>query len=618
MASSQEARVIGTESARTTYNSDGLTDSYIPREPARPEASHSSLPPKKETSGRRESPIVPRASLDKLSRSNTSNSSSSRSSHDDDRLALDSEKRREPLTPARTQQSNKSTRSRRSSFPFGFVAGLGEEAFSHEEAVEFQRIRTIRSAERGEKIDENLVEWNGSDDPGNPMNWPTWKKWMITIVLALMTFVITFASSVFSTATMVTAKKFGVSTEVMVLGTSLFVLGFAFGPVIWGPLSELYGRKIPLFVGFFIFVIFQIPVAVATNVQTIMVCRFFGGFFGSAPLGIVGGTLADFWGPVDRGIAASIFAGSVFIGPVAGPIAGGFITMSHLGWRWTEYLTAILGFSFWVFGFALVPESYAPVLLQQRARRIRFATKNWAVHAKADEAELDISSLMHKYLLRPFAMLVFEPILLLITLYMALIYGILYLFFLAYPIAFQESRGWNGGVGALPFLGITVGVIAGCLIIAHTTKTRFARKLQETGRVVPEERLIPMIIGGFLMPAGMFWFAWTSSPHISWVPQVLAGIPIGAGILMIFLQGLNYIIDVYLMHANSAIAGNTFVRSFVAAGFPLFATAMYHTLGVDWATSLLGFLTAALFPVPILFYIFGERIRKLSKYSPTA
>lgn len=87
---------------------------------------------------------------------------------------------------------------------------------------------------------------------------------------------------------------------------------------------------------------------------------------------------------------------------------------------------------------------------------------------------------------------------------------------------------------------------------------------------------------------------------------------------MIFLQGLNYIIDVYLMHANSAIAANTFLRSFAGAGFPLFATAMFHTLGVDWATSLLGFLTVAMFPVPILFYIYGEKIRAMSHYSPTA
>lgn len=466
--------------------------------------------------------------------------------------------------------------------------------------------------------DPNLVEWDGPDDPENPQNWSRGYKWFVTIIMGMVTFVITFASSVFSTATEVTAKEFGVSTEVMVLGTSLFVLGFAIGPIIWGPLSELYGRKYPLFFGFFVFAIFQIPVAVAQNIQTIMVCRFFGGVFGSAPLGIVGGALTDFWGPVDRGVALTTFAGATFIGPVAGPIVGGFIVQSHLGWRWTEYITAIMGFFFGAVGFFSVPETFAPVLLSRRAAKIRFATKNWAIHAKRDEQQVDLKNIVESYLLRPFTMLLKEPILDLVTLYMAVIYGILYLFFEAYPIAFQEQRGWNPGVGALPFLSITIGVILGGSIIVFTTKTRFTKKFHENnGVVVPEERLIPMIIGGFLFPAGMFWFAWTSSPNITWVPQVLSGIFIGAGVLMIFLQGLSYIIDCYTMYANSAIAANTFLRSGFGAGFPLFAQAMFHTLGVNWATSLLGFITVALFPVPILFFFYGHKIRKMSKYAPT-
>ena len=81
--------------------------------------------------------------------------------------------------------------------------------------------------------------------------------------------------------------------------------------------------------------IFQIPVGAAQNLETILICRFFGGAFGSAPLAIVGGTLADFWDPVDRGVAVAIFAAATFIGPAAGPIAGGFIIQSYLRWRWT-------------------------------------------------------------------------------------------------------------------------------------------------------------------------------------------------------------------------------------------------------------------------------------------
>jgi len=388
--------------------------------------------------------------------------------------------------------------------------------------------------------------------------------------------------------------------------------------LIWGPGSELFGRKLPLFIGYFIFAIFNIPVAVARNLQTIMLMRFFGGVFGCAPLSIVGGALADFWEPVDRGVAVCIFAGATFIGPIAGPIIGGFITQSYLGWRWTAWITLIMASFFGGTAFLIVPETSHPKLLQQRARKIRFETKNWAIHSKADEIQIDIRSIITVYFFRPFIMLVREPILVLVTLYMALVYGIVYLFFEAYPISFQEQRGWNQGVGALPFLGILIGVVLGVLLIIIITKIRFARKLKKHGKVIPEERLPPMILGSFILPMGLFWFAWTSSPHITWVPQVIAGIPIGMGILMIFLQGLNYLIDVYMWHANSAIAANTLVRSFAGGGFPLFATAMYHKLGVNWATTLLGFLCVALVPVPILFFVYGSKIRKMSKFSPSA
>jgi hypothetical protein len=88
-----------------------------------------------------------------------------------------------------------------------------------------------------EEKDPNVVDWDGPDDPQNPMNWPPYRKWSIAVVMGLMTLVVTFASSVFSSATMVTAKQFGVSSEVMILGVALFVLGFAFGPIVWGELE---------------------------------------------------------------------------------------------------------------------------------------------------------------------------------------------------------------------------------------------------------------------------------------------------------------------------------------------------------------------------------------------
>ncbi|CAF9903599.1 MAG: hypothetical protein GOMPHAMPRED_000417 [Gomphillus americanus] len=491
-----------------------------------------------------------------------------------------------------------------------------EQTRSNEKDLEAGSTRKSDASE-DEKKDPNLVDWDGDNDKGNPMNWPFYRKALATGSLAFTTLVITFASSVFSTATEYTAEEFEVSEEVMILGTSLFVLGFAFGPIVWGPLSELYGRRLPLFLGYAVFAIFQIPVAVSTNLETIMLSRYFGGLFGSSALAVIGGALADFWDPVDRGVAICFFAGATFLGPVLGPIIGSFVSQSYLGWRWTAWLTLIMASFFGGISIFLYPESFAPIILQKRAKEQRWETRNWALHAKADENRTNFKDIVERYLARPLLMTIKEPILVLVTIYMALIYGILYLFFEAYPIAFQEVRGWSPGLGSLPFLAIIIGVVIGGSIIVYLTRTRYKRKLEESGgKPVPEERLPAMILGGMFFPIGLFWFAWTSNPAVSWVPQVLAGIPIGAGVLMIFMQGLNYLIDVYMMHANSALAANTFLRSFAGAGFPLFATPMFKNLGVNWAGTVLGCLAVACIPFPVLFYVYGHKIRSMSKYSP--
>jgi MFS transporter, DHA1 family, multidrug resistance protein len=335
-------------------------------------------------------------------------------------------------------------------------------------------------------------------------------------------------------------------------------------------MSELFGRKWPLLLAYTVFGILQIPVAVAQNVETIMLCRFFGGVFASAPLGIVGGAMADMWSAGHRAAATAGFALATFVGPAMGPIVGGFITQSYLGWRWTEHITYIMAFFFLALDVLFLPETYGPVLLKEKAKKLRHERQIWAIHARQEEKEISVRTILVIYLLRPLKMLVLEPMIFCLTLYVSFVYGILYLLFSAFPIAFQQERGWNMGVGALPFLGISLGSAIGAGIIVAFSP-RYQRKMAEAGGPVPEERLVPMMIGGVLFPIGLFWFSWTSYPTISWVPQVIATVPLGSGILLIFLQTINYLIDAYLMHANSAIAANTFMRSFFGAGFPLFA-----------------------------------------------
>ena len=211
-------------------------------------------------------------------------------------------------------------------------------------------------------------------------------------------------------------------------------------------------------------------------------------------------------------------------------------------------------------------------------------------------------------------MLALEPILSLVTIYQAFTYGILYLVFVSYPIAFREVRHWSLGISGLAYLGLLTGVFLGAaLVIAHTV-TRFAQITKANNNVViPEQRLPLMILGGCLLPAGLFVYAWTSDPDVHWAGQIIGSIPIGMGLYLVFVQCINYIVDVYYPVANSAVSANAFVRSFFGAGFPLFGPAMYHHWGVAWATSLLAFLSIAMIPIPVLFYVYGQKIRSWSR-----
>jgi len=202
------------------------------------------------------------------------------------------------------------------------------------------------------------------------------------------------------------------------------------------------------------------------------------------------------------------------------------------------------------------------------------------------------------------------------TLYSSLVYSILYLIFFAYPYSFQVVRGWSAGKSSLPFLGLFIGILSCCLYIVVDTKTRFNKALIRSKKLVlPEARLPPMIAGSIILPIGLFWFAWTSKPSIPWPAQVVSGLFTGCGIFLVFLPSQIYIVDTYLLNANSALAASSCVRALMAAGFPLFAEYMYKRLGVDWATSLLGFLCVAMVPFPVLFWLHGEKLRVKGKFA---
>lgn len=437
-------------------------------------------------------------------------------------------------------------------------------------------------------------------------------------ILGFTTMTAAFGSSIFSSATRAVGVEFGVSSDVSLLGVSFYVLGFATGPTFWAPLSELKGRRLPLVASMFGFGIFNIACAVAKDLQTVLISRFFAGFFGACPLAVVAAVFSDMFDNRTRGIAITVFSMTVFTGPLLAPFIGGFIVDSYLGWRWTSYIVSFMGFLAFGLNVLFLHETYPPTILVGKAAELRRRTLNWGIHAKQEEIEIDVKELITKNFSRPMRLLFCEPIVTLLSIYMAFIYGLLYLFLTAYPFVFQGVHGFSAGVAGLPFFGMILGqVIAGITVLMQ--QPWYQRKLAANGGVpVPEWRLPSVIAGGVAFAAGLFWFGWSGYRRdIHWIVPTLSGLLTGFGLASIFLQALNYLVDAYLMFAASAIAGNTFLRSLAGAGFPLFSRFMFEGMGIQWASTLLGCVAAALVPIPIAFYLYGHRIRARSAYAPT-
>ncbi|KAI0025101.1 major facilitator superfamily transporter [Xylariomycetidae sp. FL0641] len=466
--------------------------------------------------------------------------------------------------------------------------------------------------------EEYVVEFDGPDDPYHAQNWSLKKKLLTAAMLGYTTMTSAFTSSIFSAATKPVAAEFGVSAEVGILGVSLYVLGFATGPTLWAPLSELKGRRLPLVLSMFGFSVFTIACATAKDLQTLLICRFFSGFFGACPLAVVAAVFSDLFNNATRGVAITLFSMAVFTGPLLAPFVGGFIVESSLGWRWTMYIPSFMGWLAFALDLLFLNETYPPVILIEKAAEIRRRTKNWGVHAKQEEIEVDMKELLQKNFTRPMRLLFFEPIVTLLSIYMAFIYGLLYLFLTAYPFVFEGVHHFNAGQSGLAFFGMIIGqLLAGTTVLVM--QPAYQRKLAANNGVpIPEWRLPVIIAGGVAFTIGIFWFGWSGyRADIHWIVPAASGILTGFGLMAIFLQALNYLVDAYLMFAASAIAGNTFLRSLCGAGFPLFSTYMFNGLGIEYASTVLGCVAAVLVPIPVMFYLYGGKIRAKSKFAPT-
>lgn len=276
-------------------------------------------------------------------------------------------------------------------------------------------------------------------------------------------------------------------------------------------LGELYGRQY-LFTGTYaMLTIFNAGATGSQNIQTLIILRFLAGAFGSSPLTNAGGVIADMFPAAQRGLALTLFAAAPFLGPVLGPIVGGFVGET-IGWRWIEGIMAIFTGVLWIIGTFLIPETYAPVLLRRRAQKLSKITGQvYRSRVDAEQGKVTAAHAFKTSLSRPWILLFTEPIVLLLSIYMAIIYGTLYMLFAAYPIVYQQTRGWSQGIGGLAFIGVMIGMF-GAIAYAIWDNKRYIRAGEKdpSGFAPPEARLPVCMVGGVAIPIGLFWFAWTN------------------------------------------------------------------------------------------------------------
>ena len=469
----------------------------------------------------------------------------------------------------------------------------------------------------GTTEDPYVVEWI-PNDPRNPMLFSTSRKWLITLSVSITTLAIAFASTAYSGSVPQVIDRFNVSDEVATLGVSLFVLGFAIGPLLWAPLSEIYGRQILFMTTYAGLTAFNAGAAGAQNIQTLLILRFLAGAIGSSPLTNSGGVIADMFPASQRGLAMCVFASAPFLGPTLGPIVGGFAG-EFIGWRWVEGITAIFTGTLWVGGMMVVPETYAPVLLECRAAKLSTMTgKVYVSKMEHDKGKQRLVAVYKSALSRPWVLLIREPIVLLLSIYTALVYGTLYMTFGAFPIVYQQDRHWSQGIGGLAFIGVAVGMVLGIMLTVYDNQRYNRAAAKHGGAAPPEERLPPTMVGAVVLPVGLFIFAWTNYPSIHWIVSLIFSGALGFGNVMLFLSVSNYLIDTYTIYAASVLAANAVLRSLFGAAFPLFTTYMFQNLGIHWASSVPAFLALGCAPLPFLFYKFGAAIRRRCKYSAEA
>ncbi|RAL06922.1 MFS transporter [Aspergillus homomorphus CBS 101889] len=463
----------------------------------------------------------------------------------------------------------------------------------------------------------DIADWDGPDDSANPMNWSAAKKIMAVGTVSVFNFLTPLGSAMFAPGVSQVMNDFhSTSKPISTFVVSIYLLGFACGPLLVAPLSELYGR-LPLYHACnMLFTAFNIACAVAPGMSSLIGFRFLAGSFGSAPLALGAGTLADCIAPDRRGLAIAVWAVGPVIGPVVGPVCGGFLTQ-NASWRWVFWVIAIAAGVVTAASFIILRETYAPILLERKAKRLRREAGNYQLRS-ALHRDLTPRALFTKSIVLPLQLLVLSPIVSLLSIYVAVVYGFMYLLFTTMSQVYHDQYNFSTSIIGLTYIGLGLGSILGLIAMGRLSDpiTRHLAAQSKEGVKKPEFRLALMIPMSLCLPIGLVWYGWSADKQVHWIMPIIGTGWVGVGVVAVFTAIQTYLVEAFTAQAASAAAANTVLRSLIGAVLPLAGPSMYDALGLGWGNSLLALIALIMVPLPLAFFKFGERLRTKFPIAP--
>ncbi|EMD67587.1 hypothetical protein GGP41_007461 [Bipolaris sorokiniana] len=463
-----------------------------------------------------------------------------------------------------------------------------------------------------------LVDWYDTDDESNPQNWSFGKKAVVLSLILMYTMGVYMGSAIYSPSIPGVMARFGVEIGAASLGLSMYVLAYGIGPLLFSPLSEIpvIGRNPPYIISYAIFVILLVPTALVDNFAGLIVLRFLQGFFGSPCLATGGATLQDIYSLIKLPYVLSLWAFAATCGPALGPIISGFSVAAE-NWRWSLWEMLWMNGPIFLALFFFLPETSSATILLRRAQRLRLLTGNDKLKSQSeiDQANLTPRAIATEALWRPFELMLLDPSIAFTAVYTAIVYGIFYSFFEAFPLVYNEMYHFNLGELGLTFLSVTVGVIISITWYWWYIYYCVEPSIRLHGLGSPERRLIPALFVTFLVPIGLFIFGWTSNPDIHWIVSCIGIVITTIGIFLIIQCIFLYLPLVYPQYAASLFAGNDFLRSALATGAIHFSYPLFHNLGVDRGVTLLAGLSAGCSVGVYVLYFFGAKLRAKSRFA---